>query len=67
MNYVWLVYLDDYGGTFSPYLLSKIFAEDQEENARNFLQEMGGIGVVRKAEFKGWDKSLYPNSVGGLF
>lgn len=61
-----LVYEDDYGGMFSPYVLTRVFPEDQEQQARDYLG--GRLGTIIKAGYNGsLDISAYKYYLGGLF
>lgn len=68
MRYVYLVYEDDYGGTFSPKWLTRVFAEDQEEACRAYVKPMGWLASVIKAPYEGTlDPKAYKQSLGGMF
>lgn len=63
---VWLVYEDDYGGTFSPYWLSKVFENEDELKVYTKTLTAGLYSVVT-SEHKGLDKKAYKPCIGGLF
>jgi len=69
MEIVWLVYEDDYGGTFSPYWLTKVFGENQENELNDYTKTLsGGMYSVIKAEYAGTlELSAYEQTLGGLF
>ena len=68
MNSVWLIYADDYGGTFSPYFLEAVYAEDKHDEAVAHAKRLGWLGRLIQHNYKGTlDMSAYPNSHGGMF
>ncbi len=61
---VWLVYEDDYGGTFSPYVLTKVC--ESEKEASDFAK--GKLSRVVKYGYNGTlDASAYPYYHGGKY
>lgn len=63
---VWLVYEDDYGGTFSPYLLVAVYPADRRDLADQ--RAAGTSSAVVWHEWRGGlDRGLYPPIHGGLF
>jgi len=62
MRTVFLIYEDDYGGMFSPYVLTHVFeTKDEAENYKN------GSWLVRIIEHPKREDSNYPKHNGGLF
>ena len=68
MNSVWLLYEDDYGGMMSPYVLTAVFPEDQEKEAKEASRKCGWLGRLKPHDYLGsLDLDRYPKYDGGLF
>jgi hypothetical protein len=65
MKQVYLVYEDDYGGLFSPWFLTQVFADEDE--AIKYCKSHKWLSTMRCYECRGLDLSAYPQSIGGLF
>lgn len=66
MKQVWLVYEDDYGGTFSLYHLRK--ACESYEDAKCYADSLSLDASIIQAGYAGTlDISAYPYYLGGLF
>lgn len=60
---VWLIYEDDYGSTFSPYVLTKLVRDEDEAIA--YCRRHSAIYVGHKD--RGDNLANYPQHRGGLF
>lgn len=60
---VYLVYEDDYGGLFSPFVLTAIYPQQQYERAIEYLNTK--IGVIITTCNVGFDHSAYSYYYGG--
>lgn len=65
MSEVFLVYEDDYGGTFSPYVLTRIFRSLKE--AEEATKDLGLMARIVKFEDRGNEFESYPKYNGGLY
>lgn len=64
---VWLVYEDDYGGTFSPYWLTRVF--DDEAKLDEYTKTLPPfLYMIREVEHLGTlNPEAYKKSIGGMF
>jgi hypothetical protein len=62
---VWLVYEDDYGGLFSPYVLTKVC--ESEKEAWDYIGERKLARVVQSGYAGTLDTSAYPYYHGGKY
>jgi hypothetical protein len=65
MKFVYLIYEDDYGGMLSPYVLTKVFREDQREEAYRYLDKRGSLATLVKTTYNGLELSGYKQYLGG--
>jgi len=61
---VWLIYEDDYGGLFSPYILTKVC--ESEKEAWDYAKEKLA-SVVQSGYAGSLDTSAYPYYHGGKY
>jgi hypothetical protein len=63
MSKVYLVYEDDYGGTFSPYWLTTVYPEHEHAKALEHVKNKGWLATLVEAADNGLDKSKYKQSL----
>jgi hypothetical protein len=63
MNTVYLIYEDDYGGMFSPYILTKVCKT--EEEAKRYIEGKGWL--ARIVPYGEREDGKYPEYNGGKF
>lgn len=67
MSKVYLVYEDDYGGMFSPFILTAVYEEHDYDKAVEYVKSRGCLASLVESENHGLDLSNYQQYRGGLF
>ena len=63
---VWLVYEDDYGGLFSPLVLTHVF--ESLKDAENYTHSIGNFASIVQSGYSGTlELSAYPYHYGGKY